>query len=235
MAFFEVEFPRHIGFTSTGGAAFNTFVNIGFSGFESRNRNWVQSRGMWQLLLTARPQAEFEEVYNFMLNVGGKADPWRLFWALDYSFAGSPIGTGDGSTTTFQLQKQYTTATRTYTRSISKPITSMVVNFQNIALTDTVNVYDNASLKTHSVGYHTVGGFDYTLDETTGVITFATAPAAGHIITADGQFHFPCRFDIDDMTNAEIIESDVYGGNALVTWSQVNLIEIRIEPGENGN
>jgi uncharacterized protein (TIGR02217 family) len=235
MPFFETEFPRTIGFTSTGGAAFNTFVNAGFSGFENRNRNWVQSRGMWQLLLNDRPQAEFENVYNFFQNVGGKADPWRLFWALDYSFAGSVIGTGDGTTTTFQLQKQYTTNTRTYNRIINKPITSLVKDFQGNSLTDTVNVYDNAVLQTHSPGYLVGGGYQYTLDQTTGVVTFTTPPAAGHIITADGQFHFPVRFDIDDMTNAQVLESDVHGGAALVTWSQVNIIEIRIEPGQSGD
>lgn len=235
MAFFETEFPRQIGFTSTGGAAFNTFVNAGFSGFETRNRNWVQSRGMWQLLLNGISQEKWEMVYNFFQNVGGKADPWRLFWALDYSAAAQVIGTGDGGTATFQLQKNYTTNTRTYSRIINKPITSLVNDYQGNALTDTVNVYDNASLQTHNAGYIAGGGVQYTLDETTGVVTFATPPAAGHIITADFQFHFPCRFDIDDQTNAQVLESDVYGGNAIVTWSQVNIIEIRIKAGESGD
>jgi len=235
MGFFECEFPRHIGFTSTGGAAFDTYVNAGFSGFETRNRNWVQSRGMWQLLLNGRPQVEFEALYNFFLNVGGKADAWRLFWPLDYSFAAQVIGTGTGSQTTFQLMKTYTTATRTYSRIINKPITSLVQNFQAGYLTDTVNVYNNAVLQTHNTGYISGGGVQYTLDQTTGVVTFATPPALGHIITADGQFHFPVRFDVDDQTNAQVLESDVYGGNALITWSQVNLIEIRIQPGQSGD
>lgn len=235
MAFFETEFPRAIGFTSTGGSAFNTYVNEGFSGFEHRNRNWVQSKGTWQILLNGKPQPYFEQVYNFMLNVGGKADAFRLFWALDFSASGATIATADGVKTQFQLQKQYVTNTRTYTRIVSKPITSRVKDFQGNSLTDTVKVYDNAVLQTHNAGYVSGGGVQYTLDETTGVITFATAPTSGHIITADFQFHFPVRFDIDDMTNAQVIESDVYGGNAIITWSQVNLCEIRIVPGTNGD
>src|SRR5690348_11755490 len=99
MSFFECEFPRKIGFTSTGGNSFSTQVNLGFSGFEQRNRNWSQSRGKWQLILTSRPQSEFQLVYNFFLNVGGMADAFRLYWPLDSSGAGQFIGTGNGSNT----------------------------------------------------------------------------------------------------------------------------------------
>jgi len=111
----------------------------------------------------------------------------------------------------------------------------LVKDFQGNSLTDTVKVYDNASLQTHNAGYVSGGGVQYTLNETTGVVTFATAPLNGHIITADGQFHFPVRFDIDDMSNAQVLESDVYGGNGLITWSQINICEIRIEAGQAGN
>ena len=56
MSFFEVEFPRKIGFTSSGGGTtpaggpgFSTIVNMGLSGFEQRNRNWAQVRNKYQL------------------------------------------------------------------------------------------------------------------------------------------------------------------------------------------
>jgi uncharacterized protein (TIGR02217 family) len=167
-------------------------------------------------------------LFSFYLNVGGKADGFRLFWPVDYLAAGQAIGIGNGTQTQFQLQKQYISGSRTYSRIVQKPITSLVQDFQGSYLTDTVVVYLNAVVQSHAAGYH--GTSTYTLDETSGVVTFGIAPLTGSIVTADFQFHLPVRFDVDDMTNLEVLESDVYGGNALISWSQLNLTEIRIEP-----
>jgi uncharacterized protein (TIGR02217 family) len=221
MAFFETEFPRQIGFTSTGGSAWSTYVNEGFSGFEQRNRNWSQSRGKWQIHLNGKPQSYFAQVYNFYLNVGGMADAFRFYFPLDYKAAAQFIATADGSTNpTYQLQKTYTTGSRTYTRKITKPIMATVQDFQGNFLTNTVIMYDNGVAKT--LGVH------YTVDATTGLVHFLYTPTSGHAITADFQFHFPVRFDVDDMKNAQILDSDIVDGNGLVTWSQIDLIEVRM-------
>jgi uncharacterized protein (TIGR02217 family) len=220
MAFFEVEFPRDIGFTSTGGPAWSTYVNEGFSGFEQRNRNWSQSRAKFQIVLQGKPITEFQNVFNFYLNVGGMADAFRFYFYADYSAAGQFIATADGSADpTYQLQKTYVTGGRTYTRIVYKPIMSTVFDFQGNALADTVVMYDNGVKKTNNA--------DYTVDATTGLVSFLYTPASGHTITADFQFHYPVRFDVDDMTNAQLIESSVATGDALVTWTQINLIEVR--------
>ena len=60
MAFFENEFPRKIGFFGTtggtmGGPGFSTIVNLGFSGFEQRNRNWTNTRHKYSLDIVAQP------------------------------------------------------------------------------------------------------------------------------------------------------------------------------------
>lgn len=222
MAFFECEFPRHIGFTSTGGSAWSTEVNSGFGGGEQRNRNWAQSKGKWQLLLNGKPQSYFNDVYNFYLNVGGMADAFRFLFPLDYKAAAQFIGTGDGHAIGFQLVKTYTTGDRTYTRNIIKPIMSTVADFQGNFLPDTVVMYLNGVPQTlHSA---------YEVDATTGIVTFATPPGNGVTITADFQFHFPIRFDVDDMLNAQFLESDWSSSSGLVTWSQMNMVEVRIDP-----
>jgi uncharacterized protein (TIGR02217 family) len=217
MAFFEVEFPRQIGFTSTGGSAWNTNVNEGMSGFEQRNRNWAQSRAKWQILLNSKPEDYFQLVYNFFLNVGGRADGFRFLFPLDYKAAGQFIGTGGGSVTAFQLVKDYVSGSRTYTRKIFKPIMSTVQDFQGNFLPDTVVIYVNGVRKTLHV--------DYEVDATTGIVTFASAPSG--TITADFQFHFPVRFDVDEMTNAQLEASDFADSDGLITWSQINIQEIR--------
>jgi uncharacterized protein (TIGR02217 family) len=219
--FFECEFPKQIAFTATGGPAFSTNVNTGFSGSEQRNRNWSQSLAKFQIDLQGKTQAYFAQVYNFYLNVGGMADGFRFLSPLDYKAAAQFILTSTGAANPIvQLQKTYTTGARTYTRKIVKPIMTTVVDFQGNALTNTVKMYDNAVLKTL--------GADYTVDATTGLVSFLYTVPTGHTITADFSFHFPVRFSVDDMTNAQILESDFVDGNGLVTWTQITLLETRM-------
>jgi|SRR5579863_2780507 len=223
MAFFECEFPRAIGFTSVGGSAWTTNVNQGFSGYEQRNRNWAQSRAMFQLHLQGKTESDFQLVYNFYLNVGGRADAWRLLWPLDYQAAAQFIATADGTVNpVYQLQKTYVTANRTYTRKIVKPIMDTVQDYTGAFLPNTVVIYDNGTPKTL--------GSDYTVDATTGLVQMLYTVTSGHTITADFQFHFPVRFDVDDMKNAQIIESGwgANDGSGLTTWSQIDIIEVRI-------
>src|SRR5208337_3425280 len=191
MSFFEVEFPTQIGFLASGGPAFFTTVNEGFSGGEQRNRNWSQTRALYTIDLQFKPQAYFDSVQAFFLVVGGQADAFRFKDHKDYIATGQVIGIGDGNTTVFQLVKNYVSGGRTYVRTILKPITADVVDFQGNTLTNTINVYDNGTKKTLTS--------DYTQDYTTGLITFNTAPVAGHVITADCQFHVPVRFMSDEL------------------------------------
>lgn len=210
MPFFETEFPTAIAFHAVGGPSFSTTVNIGFSGHEQRNRNWAFALSKWKLELAYKPQSYFEEVYNFWLAVGGRADAFRFKDAKDYSATGQACA--EVSAGVYQLQKIYTAGARTYTRTIVKPITSAVKKFDGSSCEDTVTIYDGGSPAVGAV-----------LDETTGLIT---GLAAGHTITADFEFHFPARFDIDDC-QAEVEPSDVPGGGMLVTWPNVEIVETR--------
>jgi uncharacterized protein (TIGR02217 family) len=58
------------------------------------------------------------------------------------------------------------------------------------------------------------------VDVTTGIITFTTAPAASVAITADFEFDVPVRFDTDHM--AVTIESF-----HLHRWQQIPIVELR--------
>src|SRR5208282_4973086 len=121
------------------------------------------------------------------------------------------LGYGDGTTTTFQLVKNYVSGDRTYVRTITKAIMSSILDFQGNPLADTVKIYDNGTLLTYTT--------DWTIDATTGIVSFTVAPAAGHHVTADFQFHFPVRFTSDALA-AQVEESDVQGGDTLITWPQ---------------
>jgi uncharacterized protein (TIGR02217 family) len=108
------------------------------------------------------------------------------------------IGTGDGMTTAFQLAKAYISGAQSWTRSITKPV----------AGTATVSI-DGV-----------VQASDWSVDTTTGLVTFATAPANGATITAGFEFDVPVRFDTDQLDVTHDIER-------LGSITSIPLIEVR--------
>ena len=108
------------------------------------------------------------------------------------------IGTGTGSLKTFQMAKRYTSGAQTWTRTIAKPVTGTV----RIAL----GVVEQMS--------------GWTLDTTTGVITFTTAPGNGVIVRAGFEFDVPVRFDTDMLDVTLDIER-------LGSITSIPLLEIR--------
>jgi uncharacterized protein (TIGR02217 family) len=220
--FFEVEAPTSLAFLCTGGPAFSTTINDAFSGGESRVRNWSTSLSKWTIDFSNKKIEYFQEVQSFFYNVGGAACGFRFKWPADFQATNQVIGYGDGETVTFQLVNTYTSAFRTYTRNITKPITGDVQKFDGSYCADTVVIKVGNTLMTDDS--------DYTVDETTGLVTFATAPSAGSPpipITASCQYHFPVRFLKDEMA-AQIEESYVSGGEAIISWPQIELVELRI-------
>jgi uncharacterized protein (TIGR02217 family) len=225
--FFEVEFPRTVGYKATGGPMFNTTVNPGFNGFEQRNRNWARVRAKWTVDLLTPPPSQFngtpqqfiDMVHSFFLVVGGKADGFRFFDHKDNAAVGQALSpVADGVNKLFQLTKTYSIGGRTYTRTITKPIQATVNNYKGVALTNTVKVYVGGVLKTLTT--------DYTIDVTTGIITFVTAPPNLSVISADFQFHYPVRFDTDEFP-MQIEDSDVNGGKTIISSGSLPLIEVR--------
>ncbi len=226
MSFLELEFPTTISYRAVGGPGFSTTVNQGLSGFEQRNKNWAQARAKWQIsLITPASFAGSEQNYAdliraFFLNVSGKADAFRLKDWIDYKFSNEIIGTGDGSSLgPFQLIKTYSIGGRSYIRQIKKPITSAVNDYQGNPLADTVTLTDNGSA---------IDPTHYTIDATTGLASFTSghAPANLHVIRASGQFHYPARFDSDDL-GQQIEESAVRDGRGITSFS-IALVEVRL-------
>lgn len=222
MSFFEVEFPTTIGYKAVGGPGFSTVVNQGFSGAENRNRNWANSRGKWTISITTpsihfASRAQFLEcLESFFLAVGGKADAFRLKDHKDFQARGQLLGVGDGTTKIFQLAKAYNVGGRSYVRTLTKIIAPPATNYLGAVLPNTVNTYLNGVKQIPSA---------WTVDPTTGLVTFATAPALNTVILADCDFHYPVRFDTDDFeVSAE--ESDISGGEPIVTWSSLQLVEV---------
>jgi uncharacterized protein (TIGR02217 family) len=213
MSFFEVEFPRGIGYHRLGSpSGFSTQVNEGLSGQEQRNRNWSNSRGKWTVSLETPSVAQFsgtrqswvDILHSFHLVVGGKADSFRLKDHLDYKGINQALATVNGNV---QLVKNYVIGGRTYQRVITKPITSSVLDYQGNALANTVFLHGTTT--------------PVTVDYTTGIVTGQSAGTA-----VDFQFHYPVRFDTDELP-IEVMESAVGSGQPVVGIHGVVLMETR--------
>lgn len=141
---------------------------------------------------------DFNKAINFFLCIAqGQANSFRFKYSADYSMTGQVIGAGDGITTTFQIIKTYQVGSLTYTRIIKKPIVGTVTP------------------------HWSSGTFTFSVDYTTGLITFGTAPGIGITVTCDFQFHFLVRFSENKLPVTLDMDFGSYGFEDLV------LVEVR--------
>jgi uncharacterized protein (TIGR02217 family) len=184
MAFHEVRFPDNISRGARGGPERRTQIVELASGDEERNASWANSRRRYDVAYGIRRADDLAAVVAFFEARNGRLHGFRFKdWGDHKSClpSGTPvstdqlIGTGDGATTTFQLVKRYASGSQTWVRTITKPVAGTV----RVALD----------------GAEQLSG--WTVNTTTGVLTFDTAPAAGVAITAGFAFDVPVRFDTD--------------------------------------
>lgn len=243
--FIEIEFPRKLALMAVGGPGYFTTVNAGFSGYEQRNQNWKQARAQYSLSFEHKTLAEWSAFEAMFHAARGMGNGFRLFDPGDFSGVGQFQATGDGETTTFQMQKTYSFPIGAYSvvKPVQKLITSRVQSYQGAYLTDTVKIYLNGSVQAANPGYVAGGSAAYVLDETTGVFVFATPPASGVVITADYQYHIPVRFDLSSGNSQTVSTTEgnlqktyetspLAPGGVLVTVEGMQLVELRIKPGQ---
>jgi len=184
MAFHEVRFPDNISRGARGGPERRTQIVELASGDEERNASWANSRRRYDVAYGIRRADDLAAVVAFFEARNGRLHGFRYKDWADYKSAlpsqaitatDQQIGTGTGSLQTFQLAKRYTSGAQTWVRTIAKPIAGTV----RVAL----GMVEQLS--------------GWTMDTTTGVITFTTAPANGVIVRAGFEFDVPARFDSD--------------------------------------
>jgi uncharacterized protein (TIGR02217 family) len=184
MAFHEVRFPDNISRGARGGPERRTQVVELASGDEERNASWANSRRHYDVAYGIRRADDLAAVVAFFEARNGRLYGFRFKdWADHKSClpsqapdpADQQIGTGDGATSVFQLVKGYASGGQTWIRSITKPVADSV----RVAL-------DGAE---QSSGW--------SVDTTTGLVTFDAAAATGVAITAGFEFDVPVRFDSD--------------------------------------
>lgn len=192
-------FPIALSYGATGGPVYSTDLVLRSDARESRNQNWAQPRCQWDIGSQHRTQAEVDELVQFFHAVAqGMTYSFRFRDFTDDAFANA-IGTGDGTTATFQLVKVYTYGARSVTRTIVKPMAGSL--------------------------HLTVAGVvreDYDPDFTTGRVTFWTPPGAGHTVAARGMFEVPTRFNQNVLPLTRVAR-DVY------SLERIELLEVRLD------
>ena len=189
VVFDEVELPVFFTRVTNGGPKGSTTVITNpFSGVSQRNVNRLDQ--LWEGVIEyahLEPQ-ELNDLIAFFRCRDAMARGFLLtdytdFWASSDGTADDPIGTpmqfgtGDGSTTVFGLHKRYTSGGVTRERRIVKPVSG------------TVSIYKNDVLQTLTT--------HYTIDYSTGIVTFVAAPTNGHTLKWTGEFYIPVRFATD--------------------------------------
>src|SRR5437667_470011 len=135
MSFHEILFPLDIALKSAGGPERKTEIVALGSGREERNARWAHSRRRYDAGYGVKTLDALSAVVAFFEERRGRLHGFRWRDRLDHSstapgVAVSPtdqvIGTGDGTTATFQLVKAYGGAYAPYARPISKPVPASV-------------------------------------------------------------------------------------------------------------
>lgn len=210
MSFVEERFNTEIRYGVVGGPEFSTNVVTTESGFEQRNLNWSQARGKWQCATDLYNKAEIDALIAFFRNRQGKFQGFRFKDWADYQDNGTGILQSIASSTTvFQMAKNYTTTGgATLARTIKKPVSG------------TILIFDSTS-----PGAPLVAGTDYTLDYTTGIVTFTSSRSAVNL-SWTGEFDVPARFDTDSF-NADFQGFDDNTKERLFTISGLTIVELK--------
>lgn len=211
MGFHEVSFPLNPEYASRFAPGFRNSFSEQRNGAVEVTVHAERPRRVFDLKGQIKSSADAESLLTFWHARTGGANGFRLRDWTDYTTAADRtsapantdrnIGTGDGVTTAFTLRTTYVSGGITKNRPIQKPVAGTVL----VAV----------------AGVGLVEGVDWTVNTTTGVVTFTAAPAASAAITAGCEFEVPVRFSPETDANLALVVS-AYDVNAI---ERINAVE----------
>ena len=169
---------------------------------EYRNSPGAHPRRAWDLSVNAKTSDERAALHAWFLAMRGPLHSFALRDPADYSSIRGNIGTGNGTAVAFQLIKNYTIGSMTYSRPITKPVVA------------TVRIWVN--------NVEAVSG--WSVSRTTGIVTFTAPPANGHAVEASCEFDVPVRFAESRLAWTRV-DRNVSRGD-LWMCDQLSLIEV---------
>ena len=202
MAFHEAQFPMKLALGATGGPEWRTDVITLASGREVRNAPWARGRRRWSVGSAITTLADMQELVTFFEARAGRLHGFRFRDPVDHlscapgqavAFGDQSIGTGDGQTRTFQLQKTQNDTLRVITKPVSG---SVQIGINGTPL---------------EAGW--------SVDITTGEVTFELPPLVADQITAGFAFDCAVRFDDDQIQT--VIEA--FGAGRIAPLTLIEL------------
>lgn len=199
MTFYAVQIASVPGFGWQGGAEFDTLVRQLDNGRNRRKPLRYVALHRYVAPMNNIPIEAARAIGKVHKAMFGMAHTFLHWDYLDNEAVDEVFGTGDGSTTVFQLKKTYDPGGgATYVRDITKPDAGVSIKKAGV-------------LQTSGVSY----------SQTTGRVTFTSAPALGASLTWSGH-HFVCvRFNRDDLP----FSIDEKSGDVYITNGSLELIE----------
>lgn len=140
----------------------------------------------------ADPTSAVNQIAGFFAAAAGAAGLWLFADPFDSTATAQQFGTGDGSTTAFQMQRPL---------GAYGGVTAYDL-IQN--LNGTPSIYVNGTLTTPAS------------ISATGLVTFSTAPVAGATLTWTGSFYYLCHFTEDTISDLQALQT--LGAEGLL-WS----------------
>lgn len=215
-------YPGELGVGSRGGPVYNTAIHETRTGEDYRISRWGRPQRVWSAQYGLRNFETIAKFLSFYRARTGAYEGFRFRDPFDWTTAPngiiSPdpdnqwshrclIGASNGVDTQFQLLKTYQHSNYQRPRPITHPIAPN---------------QDGHFAHIYVGGVLQVEGTSYTLDYTTGIVTFAAPALAGSQIEWGGTFHVPARFgiEIDERYLATV------GGTDAWELGQVPIVEI---------
>lgn len=180
--FIEKRFPAYI----SEGANVQLFRAINSvslrSGFSRQKNVWSQSLRRYNVSSGIQTFDDLIETLNFWYETSGPRCGFRWHDPSDntstryqktkISATDQNLGVADGTATDFQLRKVYYSGPDAYTRNIVKPVAGTVL----VSIDGTPTTA-------------------FSVDTTTGIVTFNSPPSNGAVINAGFEFDVPVRFE----------------------------------------
>ena len=203
MSFHEVRLPARLAFGSTGGVERRTETVTLASGFERRSTPWAHGRRRYLIGAGVRSLDDAAVLTAFFEGRRGRLHGFRFRDFTDFkscvpsgavSPTDQPLGVGDGEAADFALTRTYADLARPIAKPVAGTVRAAVDGVETAA---------------------------FTVDVTTGVVTFDDPPGAGAVLTAGFEFDVPVRFDADRID----VTLESFEAGRIVA---VPLIELRI-------
>lgn len=226
MGFHAIRFPTDVNWGTQGGPGIPTAISETDSGYEERVQRHSEPRHRYNAAYNIKRYSTLAQLKTFYLARGGLANGFLYKDWFDYNstaagraWGQSPddpgaaptptdqeIGTGDGTAQIWQLVKRYTDAGGTLVRKIRKPVAGTV----------------RCAINGTEV-------FTFAIDHSTGLVTFATAPASGAQITWGGEFDVPVRFG-EGAAESLAATADAFGDGSVTDVPLIELLDEELIP-----